>query len=360
MKRPTVVKSTEPARLPTHATGLTLYWDDEKNQPDPVTAADIENYDVREAAETFLAEYEAWKQIEADQAEAEARRLYAEHVARHLVGVFPNARVAADAYATAIGEELGNRSADLLKLVAQRVRRTSKTLPPIAALVEMVEAEASKRHRQAAAYRKGMTAHADAIAAGRRTAQEMAAEIALHAPDIDADAIADLWKLLAVVPLGITLPTSWRDAQQTAADLRRLVKLMQNGDADAIETARGAVAELRTASAQCTAAEDAEDDVYWPLWRALAALRDGWRAKVAAVLAKPPEAPPGPRKGMVVTHPKFGAGQIVRIDGDRVEVAFDTAGHRFVLAQFLTFPNSTSATAAAPDAAFSGVGDIHR
>ena len=272
-----MVKPTDPTRLPTHATGLRLKWDAEKDRPDPVTATEVER-DGREYFETFLREYEAWKQIEADQAEKDARRLYAEHVARHLVGVFPNARVLADAYAAAIGEELGDRSADLLKLVAQRVRRTCKTLPPIAALIEMVEVEANKRHRQAAVYRNALKAHADAIAASQRMAEGIAAQIAPHAPDIDANSITTLWDEVVLWPIGIRPD----DFEQRAADLKQLFTLMQRGDADAIEMARSALAEMREAWARQAAAED-KDTVY-RIDSELEALLEDWRTKVAAIV----------------------------------------------------------------------------
>ncbi len=263
---------------PTHATGLLLNWDDEKDRPDPVTATDVE-HGGREHFETFLREYEAWKQIEADQAEAEPRRLYAEQAARHLVGVFPNARVSAAAYAAAIGEELGHRSADLLKLVAQRVRRTSKTLPPIATLIEMVEAEADKRHRQAAVYRGALQAHADAIAAGQRWAQAIAEQIAPHAPDIDANSIAELWYEVILWPIGVPPDGS---AKQRAADLKQLFTLMQRGDADAIEMARSALAEMREASARQAAAED--QAAAWRIDHKLEATLEDWKTKVAALV----------------------------------------------------------------------------
>ena len=277
MRRLTVVKPAEPERPPTNATGLLINWDDEKNRPYPVTATEVED-GGREHIETFLRDYEAWTRIEVDQAEAEARRLYAEHVARHLVGVFPNTRISAATYASAIGQELGHRSADLLKLVAQRVRRTCKTLPSIAALIEMVEAEADKRHRQAAVYAKALRAHADAIADGQRRAQAIAEQIAPYAPDIDANSITKLWYEVVLWPIGI-----WPDGfEQRAADLEQLFTLMQHGDAEAIEMARGALAEMRGAWARQAAAED-EDTVY-RIDSELQDLLEDWRTKLAAIV----------------------------------------------------------------------------
>lgn len=277
MKRATGKKAAEPERLPTHATGLVIAWDDKKDRPDPVTATEVEDRG-REHFETFLREYEAWKRIEADQTEAEARRLYAEQVARHLVGVFPNARVSAEAYAAAIGEELGHRSADLLKLVAQRVRRTSKTLPPIATLIEMVESEADKRHRQAAVYAEALRAHADAIADGQRRAQAIAEQIAPYAPDIDANSIAKLWYELVLWPIGIP-PDG---GEQRAADLTQLFTLMRRGDAGAIEMARSALAETRKAEARQAAAED--QAAPWRIDGEIDAIFEDWRTTVAALV----------------------------------------------------------------------------
>jgi hypothetical protein len=49
----------------------------------------------------------------------------------------------------------------------------------------------------------------------------------------------------------------------------------------------------------------------------------------------PPPSPAGPRVGARVTHPKFGAGTITAIAGDKWTVAFDTAGKKTLRAEFL-------------------------
>jgi ankyrin repeat protein len=50
----------------------------------------------------------------------------------------------------------------------------------------------------------------------------------------------------------------------------------------------------------------------------------------------PPPKPSGPQKGDRVTHAKFGGGAIVAIEGEKLTIAFDTAGTKTLLAKFVT------------------------
>ncbi|MGC5198345.1 hypothetical protein, partial [Aphanothece microscopica] len=149
-----------PANSPTFAACRVEHWDDEKNQPDPLEAEDYEDCDVKEAADRFLCDYGAWRKIQADPAEAQARRAYAEKGAAHLVAIYPNVRISAENYAAAVGEDLAEYSADIVKMVVERTRRTSKTLPTIAVLRDMAANEAERRDKQAAVYRRVTEDHA--------------------------------------------------------------------------------------------------------------------------------------------------------------------------------------------------------
>lgn len=88
-------------------------------------------------------------------------------------GIFPNARVNVAAYGEAAGEELGRYSADIVKLTAERARRTSKTLPSIAQLVEWAVAEAKQREQQHRAFQTAMRGYRAAIKRGEEQAHAM-------------------------------------------------------------------------------------------------------------------------------------------------------------------------------------------
>lgn len=167
-----------PHPLPTFCTMPEISWDDERNAPDPLSARDMDSEETREWAEEMCKALEAWRDVRDDPREADARRAYAEHVARYLVGIFPNARVNAEAYAMAAGEELGMFSGDVVKLVGQRARRSSKTLPSIAHLFEWAEAETKRRNAQGAECIKARAKYEMQIQAGREKAE--ATVCALH------------------------------------------------------------------------------------------------------------------------------------------------------------------------------------
>jgi DNA helicase II / ATP-dependent DNA helicase PcrA len=64
-----------------------------------------------------------------------------------------------------------------------------------------------------------------------------------------------------------------------------------------------------------------------------------WQGEIAAIMqsARTP-VPEGPAfaKGVRVFHQKFGYGRVLSVSGDHVEINFDKAGHKKVLADFLT------------------------
>lgn len=168
----TTAQNNGPAHpLPTFCTMPDFCWDDERNAPDPLSARDMECDETREWAREFVDAVVRWLTVQDEPREADARRAYAEHVARYLVGIFPNARVNAEAYAAGAGEELGAYSGDVVKAVGQRARRTAKTLPSIAALVDWAEAERARRCAQSGVCVRALAAREMQIQAGHEKAE---------------------------------------------------------------------------------------------------------------------------------------------------------------------------------------------
>jgi DNA helicase-2/ATP-dependent DNA helicase PcrA len=73
---------------------------------------------------------------------------------------------------------------------------------------------------------------------------------------------------------------------------------------------------------------------YGPGWRRMAARQDNQAADHFL--------PTGSKDGFVagdrVFHQKFGMGNVVHVDGDKLEIAFDKAGHKKVVAGFVSKP----------------------
>ncbi|WP_431269782.1 hypothetical protein [Dankookia sp. P2] len=180
-------------------------WDEDTNQPSKPSPYELEDPDVMASVRTDVDRFKAWWAIQTDEAETEAREAYGASAARYLVGIFPNARVSVEAYASGAGEELSRFSADIAKLVCQRARRRLKALPPIAQLVDWAEAETEKRERQWRAYEAALASHARAIAAGEREAGQIAERAAAAGlqPPMDADAVLRLHMVLTLHPMGI-------------------------------------------------------------------------------------------------------------------------------------------------------------
>jgi hypothetical protein len=125
------------------------------------------------AARDFIKQFWRWRNIQTDPDEARAREEYAAHIARYLVGVFPNARLNVEAFAIAAGEDLGQFSADIVKLVAQTARRSSKTLPSLAHLLELAMAEEQRRWAQLDALEQAMREYKKAIDRGQDQARDV-------------------------------------------------------------------------------------------------------------------------------------------------------------------------------------------
>jgi hypothetical protein len=163
----------QPAKLPTFAECSLQGWaDDEAGGLWVPSISEIKN-DMLDIIVEFIGKYDKWWRIQCDPDEADARKDYANHAAQYLTGIFPNARVNVAAYGEAAGEELGRYSADIVKLVAERARRSSKTLPSVAQLVEWAVAEAKQREKQHRAFQTAMRDYNAAINRGEDQARAM-------------------------------------------------------------------------------------------------------------------------------------------------------------------------------------------
>jgi len=197
-------KQTTPG-LPTFPKTPDFWGDEETGKPERLSPFELEgdgfNYLI--VAKDTLAQLEAWRTAQENPDEAEARQYYAENVARHLVGVFPNARISAEAYAAAAGEDLAEYSADIVRAMAQRARRTLKTLPPLAQLLEWCKAESEKRMAQLDAYRDDLRAYRRTIESGQREAAEIAESAVTAGLPMTAEAVARVHRLMTGRSIGI-------------------------------------------------------------------------------------------------------------------------------------------------------------
>lgn len=347
MAKPKTVQAS--TKQPTFADAKSIleFWDYEEDAPCQPSAADLEDYETAEAMGRFHKAFWAWRRIEIDEDEAAARAEYASHAAQYLAGIFPNARVNVAAYGEAAGEELGRFSADIVKIVAERARRTSKTLPSIAQLVEWAEAESERRWRQERAYIRAMVDHESAVNRGRDQATQL--QERLQGKGIaDAPAAETLLGLYrGVVEVRWGLDPSTATQRETARKLRAVFTRMEQGDMAALQFAREHGAKLLAARLEQDAAEEAFNAAMTPetdarfdaAIKALNTATEDARAALEALgdgnppkPATPPVASPATR----VAHAKFGLGTVTARDGDTVEVQFDQHGLKRVLARFLT------------------------
>ena len=195
-------KQTAPA-LPTFPKTPDFWGDEETGKPERLSPDELEDDVTLPVARDTLAQLEAWRAAQENPDEAEARQTYAENVARHLVGVFPNARISAEAYAAAAGEDLAEFSADIVRAMAQRARRTLKTLPPLAQLLEWCKAESEKRYEQLFAYRSDLAAYRAALEAGQREAATIAESAGKAGLPITAEAVARVHRMITGRSIGI-------------------------------------------------------------------------------------------------------------------------------------------------------------
>ena len=75
---------------------------------------------------------------------------------------------------------------------------------------------------------------------------------------------------------------------------------------------------------------------YGPGWRRMAARRESGTEAQSSFTPQGNAA--GFAAGDRVFHQKFGMGDVVHVDGDKLEIAFDRAGHKKVVAGFVSKP----------------------
>ena len=280
-----------------------------------------------------LAALKEWLAIQQDAGEADARRSYAENAAKYLVGVFPNARINTEAYATAAGEDLAHYSADIVKAAAEKARRTLKTLPPLATLLEWCEAENRKRLVQLRALQEDLEKYRLAIEAGMREAAQIADAATKYGLPITADAIARVHRLITVRKIGI------RPEDELGRRRARVSKAFQdriaNGESNVLaifnrcdELARFGAAILYVSDDElpedCDSAEiTRRSDEYWTQRDTLFTELKVWLGLGDDGYPLPPQPPfPEYASGDRVFHQKFGYGEVTYVEGDIVDVHF--------------------------------------
>ncbi len=228
-------KSTTPD-LPTFPRAPHFWGDEETGQPERLSPDELEIDECNplRLAREAVDQYATWIKVQENPAEAEARQHYAENAARHLVGVFPNTRINLESYATAAGEELAGYSADIVKQVAQRARRTLKTLPPLALLVAWCEAESEKRLAQLQAYRDDLRAYEWTLETGKHEAAKIAEDARNAGLQVSAEAVARVYRDMTWHSIGIKP----RCMPPTGRLWEPLQRRLTNGEAEALHVFR--------------------------------------------------------------------------------------------------------------------------
>ena len=334
-------------KQPTFAECVMEFWDDETGKPDQPSAAQVEDLDTAEAIARFQKGFLEWRRIQDDDGEAEARVEYASHAALYLTGIYPNCRINPPSYAAAAGEELGRFSGDIVKMVAERARRSSKTLPSVAHLVEWAQAEHDRRWKQQRALHGAVREYNAAIERGHAQAKQLCERLeGIGAADgLTADILLDLFQTMVGSPWGID--PGHDHGKKIASNLRRVFSRMEKGDVAAIGFARDASSTLAATRLEEEAAEQAgvaeqsaeADARYKAVCAAGHEAFTRLQAALAALASQPqPEHAkpvPAPSVGQVA-HAKFGLGTVTAREGDKVDVHFDNHGAKQMLAHFLT------------------------
>ena len=111
-----------------------------------------------------------------------------------------------------------------------------------------------------------------------------------------------------------------------------VIEDMAQGLGGAVPFGRAAQAQL-TGGAAFTGSGDMRGG-YGPGWRRMAERQESDADSGFTPNRKKTEFANGER----VFHQKFGMGNIIHIDGDKLEIAFDKAGHKKVVAGFVSKP----------------------
>jgi hypothetical protein len=234
---------------------LELWWDDAEGAwaPDPW---ELDGEQLPEV-EKFIKQFWQWRLIQTDPDEAMAREAYATHAARNLVGLYPNSRVNADAFAIAAGEDLGQFSADIVKLVAQTARRSSKTLPSLAHLLELAMAEEQRRWAQLNALEQAMREYKKAIDRGQDQARDVINRGGL-AGRLTPERLGTFHRRLAGFSMGIQPPQPVRFPPCYVTRMNRLFCLILQGHKGAANWLAEAICESERLCALVVAASEGE------------------------------------------------------------------------------------------------------
>lgn len=344
MAKPKPVAS-ELGQLPTFSDlDCSPFWDADEKAPWPQTATDMLDDELREEyAKPWLAAYDTWRLTQSKPAEAPARAAYVDRVARHLIGVYPGVRIAPDAYAAAMVEDLSSFSADVVRLAAQRSRRTCKTLPTIAHMLEACQVEVGQRQAIAGTLRRAIAEYEAAIAKGSAEADSIAVRVSTTAPDLTVSAVRTLFDDLCGSPLGFAPEGS--DKREARDAVRTALRLAEQGDGDAARLLCAAATELASLSQRVATSDD---DAWFAASTARRESAAAFRALLVEFATKRRQHPSEARQtqssepaiyaaGDRVCHAKFGPGVVEAVDGPRIDVIFAAPhGPRRLLAAFLT------------------------
>lgn len=352
--------AVQPSKLPTFAECSLEFWaDDEAGGLWVPPVSSIKGELLNDIVE-FISLYDKWWLIQHDPDEADARKDYASHAARYLTGIFPNARVNVEAYGEAAGEELGRYSADIVKLVATRARRSSKTLPSVAQLVEWAVAEAKQREKQHHALQTVMRDYNAAIKRGEEQGRAMIEKAGLS-DRLTLERLGNFHRGLTGDSLGIQPPPPivygcGRSMICYVTKMTALYRLIGQGHEGSAAWLVEASNESHRLHAQVDAAGQWE--THPNAWHEfISQCRSDLMALLNAEAEKarqppsPTAQPPGTpiplsalRRGIHVSHGKFGVGTVIAVDEDKIEVVFDTSGVKRVLARFLSLASPKAST----------------
>ncbi|MBM3589324.1 MAG: hypothetical protein FJX33_16345 [Alphaproteobacteria bacterium] len=334
-KNTAITNPTFPHKL--IALGEHIFWWDDEEAKRPLRSSpyslDDSGGEIARDEMLRLAALKEWLAIQQDAGEADARRSYAENAAKYLVGVFPNARINTEAYATAAGEDLAHYSADIVKAAAEKARRTLKTLPPLATLIEWCEAENRKRLVQLRALQEDLEKYRLAIEAGMREAAQIADAATKYGLPITADAIARVHRLITGHSIGI------KPQHETGRRPDRVSKAFQdrlaNGDAEVLAIFNQCdelekFCDLLPESMRGELPDDCDPDEVDRQWDEYRKKRDALICRLRVCLGLGadghplPPPPPTYAPGDRVFHRAFGYGEVTGTDGDIVDVHFES------------------------------------
>lgn len=247
---PAILRDEDLARV------LAAYRDESKPAafftPDPIAEGPVPEADPA----AIPAEVEAltrWRSAPAGDA---ASRAFAEEVGKQLVAVFPNVKVNAALFAAALAEDCTHVTSDILRHVLRTIRHSAKSLPPIAAIREMCDAERAARLRLLSA----LDAYGPLRERLLAEDAEAFARAAAAAGELEPADLSTVWHRL-------TCGSYWfipRGADYASRELRAIFARIAANDPAAVAWCRDFAAALRAHAAE----EPARDApaAMWSAW----------------------------------------------------------------------------------------------